>query len=208
MKLLSNLCSLTLLLLLIISSLFTSSANGQANTLFDGDLSHGGFGSTVLKIGNVSGSTGVWIGGRGGWIINMNPDHSVSFGGGVYGLATSHLAGEGQNGNDLYAMNTYGGLEIEYTNLSYNLVHLTISTLIGGGGSMLREHNFHDVSNDVDGYFVMEPGIHAELNVTRYFRIGTGLAYRMTHGISRFGFSDGDFSGLNGVITFKFGEFL
>ena len=181
----------------------------QAQTLFDGDVSHGGFGGPVVKIGDVAGSAGVWVGGRGGWIINLDQNHSISLGGGGYGLVTDHLAPVTQpDSENLYALNGYGGFEIEYTNNSVKLIHFTMSALIGGGGLMLRERDFEDVDEDVDSYFVFEPGLHAELNVTNFFRIAAGASYRYTSGISRFGFSDSDFSGLQGVITLKFGKFL
>jgi hypothetical protein len=181
----------------------------QAETLFDGNVSHGGFGGPVVQIGDVAGTTGVWVGGRGGWIINLDENHAISLGGGGYGLVTNHRVPVPFDGNDeLYAMGGYGGFIFEYTNHSYRLIHLTATTLIGGGGLMLRERDFDDVLDDVDSYFVLEPGIQAELNVTRFFRIAAGASYRFTSGISSFGYTDKDFSGLNGVITFKFGGFL
>ncbi|MCC5942837.1 MAG: hypothetical protein JJU37_14940 [Balneolaceae bacterium] len=183
----------------------------QTETLFDGNVSHGGFGGPVVKFSNVAESGAVWVGGRGGWIINLNENHGISLGGGGYGLATNHPASNPQIGDpdsDYYALTGYGGFEFEYTNRSYKLAHFTLSTLIGGGGLMLRERDYEEVEEEVDTYFVLEPGIHAELNVTTFFRISTGLSYRMTSGINKFGFTDSDFSGLNAIITFKFGGFL
>lgn len=181
----------------------------QTETLFDGSVSHGGFGGPVVQIGDVAGTAGVWVGGRGGWIINLDHHHAISLGGGGYGLVTNHRVPVPYDGNDdLYAMGGYGGFIFEYTNCSYRLIHITAATLIGGGGLMLRERNFDDVNEEVESYFVFEPGIHAELNVTHFFRIAAGVNYRMTSGISDFGFTDSDFSGFSGVITFKFGGFL
>lgn len=180
----------------------------QAQTLIDGEISHGGFGGPVLKIGNVAGSTGFWMGGRGGWIMNLDEHHTISLGGGGYGLVSDHGVPVPSTEEDLYALNGYGGFIVEYTNRSYNIVHLTATSLIGAGGLMLREKDYQDVNDDVDTYFVFEPGVNVELNVTNFFRIGAGASYRLTSGINRFGFSDSDFSGLNGVITFKFGKFL
>jgi hypothetical protein len=186
--------------------LFSESSQAQqTETLFSGDVTHGGYGGPVVKIGEVAGSTGVWLGGRGGWIINLDPDHAISLGGGGYGLVTEHRI---PTDNDLFALTGYGGFEIEYINQSYRLFHFTVSSLLGGGGLMLRDRNFEDVQDDVDSYFVFEPAVQAELNVTHFFRISAGASYRMTSGISRFGFSDSDFSGLNGIITLKFGKFL
>lgn len=191
------------LLMLFVSPTITNAQH--AETLLSGEVGHGGFGGPVVKIGNVAGSTGAWVGGRGGWIILPDGNHSISLGIGGYGLVTEH---ESPTNSDLYALNGYGGFELEYTNRSARIVHFTFTTLLGGGGLMLRERHFEDANHDVDNYFVFEPGAHAELNVTNFFRISAGTSYRMTSGISRFGFSDSDFSGLNGVITLKFGKFL
>lgn len=207
----SYLFAASLLIAVFFSLAFLNSSvyGQQAQTLIDGDVSHGGFGGPVVKIGDVAGSTGVWVGGRGGWIINLDRNHSISLGGGGYGLATDHLAPATRPDSDnLYALNGYGGFEIEYTNNSVKLIHFTMSALIGGGGLRLRERHYEDVNEDVDSYFVFEPGLHAELNVTKFFRIAAGASYRYTSGISRFGYSDSDFSGLQGVITLKFGKFL
>lgn len=177
----------------------------QAETLLGGEVGHGGFGGPVLKVGNVAGDAGVWVGARGGWIILPDGNHSISLGIGGYGLVTEH---ESPENSDLLALNGYGGFELEYTNRSARIVHFTFTTLLGGGGLMLRERDFEEVNDDVDSFFVFEPGAHAELNVTNFFRISAGASYRITSGITRFGFSDSDFSGLNGVITLKFGKFI
>jgi hypothetical protein len=192
--------------ILFITLMPVQSFGQQAETLFSGNhVSHGGFGGPAVQIGNVAGETGVWVGGRGGWIINLDEHHGVSLGGGGYGLVTNHRS---PINPDLYALGGYGGFIVEYINQSYRLAHFTATTLIGGGGLMLRDRDFDDVSDDTDSFFVLEPGVNLELNVTGFFRIGAGLNYRLTHGIGRFGFSDDDFSGFNGIITLKFGKFL
>ena len=198
---------LTVTVAFLVTGAFKVSQAQSPQTLFNGDVTHGGFGGPVVKIGDVAGSTGVWVGGRGGWIINLSDRHAISFGGGGYGLVTEHPVRPIDSDNEPIAMNGYGGFEIEYTNRSYRLVHLTVSSLIGGGGVMLRDHHYNNVNDDMDRYFVFEPGLNAELNITKFIRISAGASYRLTSGISRFGFRDSDFSGLNGVITLKFGRF-
>jgi len=72
-------------IILIIGSLaaMTVVATGQeAETLFAGEVVHGGFGGPVLKASTVNGSPALFVGGRGGWIIN----HSFILGGGGDGL--------------------------------------------------------------------------------------------------------------------------
>lgn len=113
------------LCIIIISAPFLHAQ--QAETLLSGDIRHGGFGGPVVKIGEIAGSAGVWVGGRGGWIITPNDRHSISLGGGGYGLVTDHLS---PAETDFYALNGYGGFELEYTNRSARLVHFTFSSFL------------------------------------------------------------------------------
>lgn len=182
----------------------------QTQTLVSSDVTHGGFGGPVVKFSDVAGDLGVWVGGRGGWIINIDPNHAIGLGMGGYGLVTEHRVPDpdyGDIASDYYALNGYGGFEMEYTNRSYDIVHLTVSSLIGAGGLMIRDRNFDDVDDSPNAYFVFEPGVNAEVNITNFFRVAAGISYRLTSGIGRADFSDSDFSGINGVITFKFGKF-
>jgi hypothetical protein len=197
----------------VLSVLLTGMTTVQAQevqTLFGSDVSHGGFGGPVVKFSDVRSDVGVWVGGRGGWIINFDRNHAISLGGGGYGLATEHRVPDpefGEPDTDYYALTGYGGFEMEYTNRSYELAHLTLSALIGGGSLMVRERDFSDVDSHYDHYFVFEPGANLEINVTNFFRLMAGISYRLTNGIGSAGFTDKDFSGLNGTITFKFGKF-
>ena len=182
----------------------------QPQTLLDNDVSFGGFGGPVVKFSDVAGDLGVWVGGRGGGIISLDPNHAFSLGGGGYALVTEHRVPDPEFGDpdtDFFAMNFYGGFDMEYTNRSWQLAHFTISSLIGGGGLMIRDRDFDDVDHSVNRYFVFEPGAHVEVNITHFFRVAAGLSYRMTSGISRAGFTDDDFSGISGSISFKFGRF-
>ncbi len=178
-------------------------------TLISGDVSHGGFGGPVLKIGGVDGSAGVWIGGRGGWILNLAQDHAISIGGGGYGLVTNHRSPTflTSDKESTYAAIGYGGLQLEYINRSWNLAHFTVTSLIGGGGLGLRTSGYDVITDDAETFFVFEPGINLELNITTFFRIMTGISYRVVSGIDDFGFRDSDFSGINGTLTLKFGAF-
>ena len=54
---------------------------------------------------------------------------------------------------------------------------------------------------------VLEPAANVELNMTSYFRVNFGAGYRWVTGVDSPGFSSGDFSALEGVLTFKFGSF-
>jgi hypothetical protein len=182
----------------------------QTQTLLGNDVSFGGFGGPAVKFSDVNGTLGVWVGGRGGGIIKIDQDHSFSLGGGGYALVTDHPIKDptfGDPNTDYFAMNFYGGFDMEYTNRSYQLVHFTLSSLIGAGGLMVRDRNFDEVDHSVNRYFVFEPGANIEVNITHFFRISAGLSYRLTSGINKVGFNDNDFSGMNGSINLKFGKF-
>lgn len=168
----------------------------------------------MISFSDVNGDVGVWIGGRGGWIINLSNDNSISLGGGGFGLVTEHKVPDPafdevvDPDTEFYALNGYGGFIMEYTNRSYQLVHPTISALIGGGGLMVRDQDFDEIDSTPDQYFVFEPGANLEVNITDFFRLAVGVSYRLTSGISSAGYDNSDFSGINGMLTFKFGKFL
>lgn len=202
----------TVLITIMVCSAGQVSAQ-EMQTLFDDDLTHGAFGGPIVKFDNINDEFGFWVGGRGGWIINFGDMHAVSLGGGGYGLTTNHEAPSPEDvdinsdADELFATTGYGGFILEYTNRSYQLVHMTANTLIGAGGLMIRERHFEDVDEVPEAYFVFEPGLNAELNVTSFFRIAAGFNYRLTSGINKAGFRDSDFSGANATLTLKFGYF-
>jgi hypothetical protein len=105
----------------------------------------------------------------------------------------------------------YGGLELEYITRPSALVHATVSLLLGGGEASYRSSSTTGgtVSTQTltSPVFVAEPGVHLEVNVTRWFRPGAGLGYRFVNGSDLPGTSDGSLSAAVGTLTFKFGRF-
>jgi hypothetical protein len=174
----------------------------QEETLVKGEIESGGFGGPVVKFGTFNGETGVLVGGRGGWIIN----HSFILGGGGYGLTNNVRAKTlGPNG-ERYINFGYGGLELEYIPQSDKLVHLSFMVLIGAGGVGWRDEEFGHNSED-DAVFIVEPAVHATLNVTSSFRISAGASFRVITGVSSNVSSNASLSGPSAVLTFRFGKF-
>ena len=60
---------------------------------------------------------------------------------------------------------------------------------------------------ETNEYFVFEPDLNLELNVTKFFRIGLGVGYRVVAGDDFKGYNYLDLSGVTGTLTFKFGKF-
>lgn len=175
----------------------------EAETLIGGDIESGGFGGPVLKFGPINGETGVLVGGRGGWIIN----HTFILGGGGYGLVSNVKARTADSvlGNRL--MMGYGGLELEYVASSNQLVHLSIHALIGGGAVSYQTNNASMRNGSSDAFFIAEPGVSVNLNVTKFFRIAAGASYRYVAGLASKLSTNADLSGPTGVLTLKFGKF-
>jgi len=188
--------------------LFSLSAYGQEETLINGQIESGGYGGLEVKFGNINGEWEVLVGGRGGWIIN----HQFVLGGAGYGMATP---GETNPGiippylNEQFEMG-YGGVLLAYINNSHKLIHLAVETLIGGGGISHyygRNDDVFDTDYDGDAFFIIEPGVNFELNITRKFRFAAGASYRITSGVEYRDLEDGDITGPAINLMLKFGKF-
>ncbi len=182
----------------------------KEQTIFQGRSSHGFYAAAVTKYTSIDDEFGVMVGGRLGWIIN----HTFSLGIAGYGWANGDdwdsWCGDDYYNDDL--LMGYGGLYLEGIIGSNNVIHMTAGVLIGAGGvgdDMYWddwEHHGHN-NGDGDVFFVVEPEINLELNVTRWFRMGAGVSYRFISGVEHPTLSNDDLSGVAGVLSFKFGKF-
>lgn len=195
-------------MLLILLIILPVSLLGQEKTLLEGDITSGGFGGPVVKFTSVDQNFGLLVGGRGGWIIN----HTFVLGGGGYGLSNNIGTGEYfDNTNEEYnLMFGYGGFEMEYIQNSDDLLHYSFYLLIGAGSVGYRHHDMHfeDYDFDNDTFFITEPAVNVEFNITSFFRLNGGLSYRFVAGANyKNKISNTDLDGLSGVLTLKFGKF-
>ncbi len=171
-----------------------------------------GFGAPVVKTMKINDDAAFMAGVRGGWLI----DRRLSIGGGFYG-AGPHVKTSGETaaryGADTDIAMWYGGLEAEYTLGGNSLYHLTLSALAGPGRVTIVEgFDSHKRGKDIDdvahdSFFVFEPGIQGEINVTSWFRVAAGISWLVADGVKITGLGDDDFSGPAGSLTFKFGSF-
>ena len=129
------------------------------------------------------------------------------FGGGGYGLTKNLNKGEDDISDGSTLSFGYGGFELEYIFGSDKLVHGSIYTLIGGGSLSLMGDETDNHTIETNEYFVFEPDLNLELNVTKFFRIGLGVGYRVVAGDDFKGYNYLDLSGVTGTLTFKFGKF-
>ena len=105
----------------------------------------------------------------------------------------------------------YGGLTFEYIHASNKLLHLTAGTLIGAGE--VKKNWTHSFKNDSDRFFdksiffVIEPSVNAELNMSSWFRIALGGSYRLVSGSHTPGITDSGLSAPTATLSLKFGRF-
>ena len=122
----------------------------QAETLTGDGFESGGYGGPVYKVGMLSGGTGLFSGGRGGWIIN----HTFVVGGGGYSTLFDVKTDIAREQGVLYLQMSYGGFEMEYIHNSDNVFHWTVHMTLGGGSASLRLHD-PDETLESDSFFLI-----------------------------------------------------
>lgn len=188
----------------VIFTVLTAAIAVQAQETLVGDGFHsGGYGGPVWKVGSVNGKTGLFAGGRGGWIIN----HKFVIGGGGYGIITEvETELTSADGKTLFLDMDYGGFEMEYIHNSDKLIHWTFHTMLGSGSVKLVENDPRNHIDD-DKMFIIEPSLNVVFNIMSWFRIGVGMSYRAVFGVEMADISSADLGGPSGLIILKFGSF-
>jgi hypothetical protein len=177
----------------------------------------GFYGALTPRLSGIRGEPVFISGVRAGVIFNK----SWAIGAGAYNLASRNI----ESGYTdpvvaeapLLDMN-YFGVEIEYIRNSNALLHYTVGALFGAGfvkydlGSFEESlYDYYDPDFGNSWFFVFEPMANAELNVTKWMRIGAGAGYRLTVG-ALYHFKDEEIadetlSNFNFQIFIKFGVF-
>ena len=216
---------ISVLALILLTSFQTFGA--EQNSLFGPDTKHGGFGSLVFKASPMNNSSylfndknylAFFMGIKGGWIINEN--YSI-------GAAMNFLLNRQEEELEYDAQSLkadeistlkmgYYGLTFDYYLNPSEKFHITFSTLIGCGSYRLLD-KFYMSSSDFDQFFVIEPEIAIEINVTQIFKVSLGLGYRLVLGVNnqelkiesseKTPYTNSDFSSPTLLLEFKFGLF-
>lgn len=182
----------------------------EIKTLFGGGkTSHGGFGAIMVNYTEIGDKEALLVGGRGGWIMN----HGFSIGLGGYGLTNNVYYDDVISNERVQLEMGYGGLYMEATVASKWPIHLSFPILIGAGGATYvnapdsSDRWSSDPVADSEAFFVVEPGVNLELNITKFFRMDFGLNYRWTQGMNLLRTKDAELEGFSGGVTLKFGKF-
>lgn len=180
----------------------------ETQTLISNGISHGGYGAPVFGVTFVNGQASYLRGIRGAWIIHLSEEHTVQIGLGSYRTRSDFNAAGWTNPDisEPEMRTNYGGFELEYVNRSHRLVHYSIQALVGSGNVRYQDRDL-DLNRTSDNYFVLQPGVNLNLNITNWFRLSGGLFYRYAGGVNLEGTGDTDLSGLTSFVGLRFGKF-
>lgn len=219
-----KLVTLILLALFIQAGFAQEEPKDEMKTLFTGNKLKftGGFinpelKGTIINPGDGKDGYGFLMGGRLGFIFN----DKFSIGLGGYGLVTDHNTPFGETGDTDYDAAAligfgYGGLVFEYTLFGNKMIHFTIPVLVGAGGASLYKDIVIDEENftwddfktyESSAFFVVEPGVNLEVNITKFMRFDLGASYRLVEFTEMDYLSNSDLSNLAVNASLKFGLF-
>jgi hypothetical protein len=183
----------------------------KVETFLEGNIyAQGGFGGLGARVTNIDNKAECLAGGSVGYLIN----HHFNIGFGGYGLTDGSFH-RTLGGVERRLEMGYGGLNVGYTFAPNSLVHLSLQTLLGAGGIGYEYETDHwdkdhyEKSVQGDAFFVVEPMLYLELNMTKWFRLDLGGGYRYVDGVDEnvVGVSSQTLRGANGELLLKFGWF-
>lgn len=190
-----------------------SNQPGEMQTLFGGEHSFGAFLGFQTKFTEINNQGAMMTGGEVNIIINRR----LNLGFAGYGLVTNVESNSiDELGRPYFIEMGYGGLNIEPVMFSKSLIHFTVPVLLGAGGiaeSNLRyqyfdyDENFFDNLHRSDMFLFVEPGVNAELNVFKFFRVAGGVSYRWVSDVQIPTLSSATVNGWNANIALRFGWF-
>lgn len=186
----------------------------KVKSLLSNDNDINGFGGSDLKVGEFFGERGLLVGAYGGLLI----DRRYLFGLAGYGIVTNiQFEGTIPDANETKTLTLhggYGGIIFGPTIAPSELIHLSIPIVFGAGAFEIVDEDFFSsllsdtefvIENSI--FFLVEPGLQVEFNISQSFRMGIGATYRYISGTDLINLSDEDVSGFAGILSFRFGRF-
>lgn len=125
--------------------------------------------------------------------------HRLAFGAAAYAWANETHGPSDADGSPRNLELGYGGVVARYSLLTDKIVYVSGGMVLGAGAATLvreDETSREAGRNDTDTFFVVEPQVSGHTNVTRWMRLTAQVGYRITGGVTRFGYEEGDFNGI------------
>ncbi|GET26616.1 hypothetical protein [Prolixibacter sp. NT017] len=186
--------------------------SNKVRTIVARDRLDGWYAAFNLGYSPIDERNSVIFGLRGGWVMG----HSFTL-----GLAGNAFISQKNSLSNIPELNRYlaggyGGLLLEPILMPRSPVHLSFPVIVGAGAINYWEGydtlsgsasvvpaNYHDLSP----FFVVEPGLEIEFNVSRFFRLDLGGTYRFTNKIKSSNFAPDVLQTWTAYLNFKFGRF-
>lgn len=171
--------------------------------LFDGDVSFSGFGGPIVDLGIYGDDFAAAFGGGGGVLINQK----LFFGGMGQNV---NLKKDVQIGNQIFSKQNidmgFGGFMFGYNINPDKMVHLGISTIIGGGSLNFdsNEPNLRDLDS---GFFLLQPQINLGINIMPWMKFQLSGTYRITSDVDLGTLQSEDINGPSASFGLFFGGF-
>ncbi len=186
----------------------------EMKTLFSGDYHSGAYFAINFKGHNYLGEDVLFLGAKMAGVINR----SLAIGMEINSMLPSVEVDDIElkylpEGGSMRPVIGYGGLIIEPIIMSNQPVHITFPVLFGVGWvGYLRDWNEELQEGEKDllddaVFFIVEPGVNVEFNLTRHTRLGLGLSYRSADNFELESTSKKAFNGINYNLMLKFGRF-
>ncbi len=159
--------------LLMLTAFACAQEAGYNRTLFSPEMNVACVWSPGISLNKIQGETGVLLGGYTGVLIDNKILTAVT-GGVNLGHPTVNYG--------------YFGGKVQYIVRASDLVHFSGQVVLGWGSTKDYEtpkeglfDNFWNISGEL--FFIKEPGINVEVNLSDRFTLVTGVSYRMVTGI-------------------------
>ncbi len=212
--------TVSIIFILMLGTLFAGAQDyyerTETQTLFKPGKNNGWYLGFSMGYSQIDGEDALTSGFRGAFVF----DQKLAIGLGGTGFV-NNLDYHSYIGNDpdhrFMLAGGYGGIYIEPIIAGRSAVHLSFPVLLGVGGLALVEnygrgwdwefdpyYSSREWDNDV--FFVIEPGVELEFNLTRWFRAAAYASYRFTSDIELFETDKNVLDGFNFGMTFKFGK--
>ncbi|MFA6404119.1 MAG: hypothetical protein WCX31_21210 [Salinivirgaceae bacterium] len=187
----------------------------EYQTLFGNNITHGGYGGLSIGYTKIGTNDALYSGFKGAWIVG----HGIGIGIAGNGMVTELAADLFPNQEYSFISAGYGGLLLEPILFGLKPVHISMPIIIGTGAVVFDSGNYNEMSNsDVfwRQFFVVEPALEIEMNVTRFFRLAVGGSYRFTSDTDMVVtvlnepytvVGKNDLNTYNVYLSFKFGKF-
>ncbi len=187
----------------------------QKNTLLGDKGLTGGFVGFSTKLGETNKQEDAWLGGEVAAIFGNN----LAIGVAGYGLInTIESPNLDFNDSPQFYQSGYGGIYVEPILFNRKVLSLSFPTVLGGGGiaetrvgGVIDDFEDFDLEasdlHNSDFFWLAEPGVAVNLNISRWMRLSAGASYRYAYSVDSALVEDDRLNSLNGNVSLKFGWF-